>query len=524
MADALVRLDLPRKPTPRAAPPAPVGRSYFAGAAFGRTTADWWPGQVSADRTVKANALALRNRARDLVLNWPYARRFCQLLAANVVGPDGVRLVPRVKYSAGPKNGEFDPRVNDAIRAGWDEWCEAPTCTVDGRYSFLEVLHLWAHTEPTDGEFLVRMVSGFDNPFGFALQVLDADQLDVQYDGEYQGREVRMGVEIDAWGRAVAFHFLTSHPSEAYRRGTVPYRLRVPAADVIYLGRLDRPGQTRAVTWFHSILLTSRMLEGFTEAYLTKARLSASTCGVITQDPEHVVGEAPGPLPETFNAEPGVMYRGAPGETISTFDTDTPNGVFGDFVKAVLREVSAGLGVSYASLAADLSDANYSSMRSGKLAEQDEWKLLQRRLVDRLCRPVFARWLEMATMTGAVTLPSADWRQYLPAMHWQARMWPWVDPRADLEAAALEISLGLNSRTRLAESQGREIDDVFADLDRENQKAVEYGIDISGPKAGAPPAQPDPADATAKDSTATGGGNSEDAARRRLLKMVRSQQ
>ena len=32
-----------------------------------------------------------------------------------------------------------------------------------------------------DGEVLVRKVKGFDNEFGFALQLLEADHLDEQY-------------------------------------------------------------------------------------------------------------------------------------------------------------------------------------------------------------------------------------------------------------------------------------------------------------------------------------------------------
>lgn len=450
-----------------------ASRAYFAGARLTRLEADWWTTQCSIDQEIKSDALKLKERARDLVRNWPYARRFVQLVAANVVGPDGITLQPQVKS----RNDEYDERVNAALLDAWTRWGRAETCTVDGRLSWLDVQRLWAQSEPTDGEFLLRMVSGFDNDFGFALQVIDPDQLDLKYSrtpGTDQN-EIRMGVEIDRWGRRVAFHFLTAHPSEAYRTGQ-PERIRVPADEVVHLFHVTRPQQTRGLTWFHSVLLASRMLDGYLEAELVAARIAAATGGFIQPDKE-LGGEAQTPGPEeTIDMQAGSFYRLAPGETMQTFNPEHPTGAFADFHKAVLRQIAAGLGVAYASLANDLSDANYSSMRSGKLAEQDEWKVLQRRLIEQFCERVYRAWLPQALASGQLRLP-VDVDRYL-AVRFQPRTWPWVDPSVDIDSAHAEVQLGINSRTRIAASQGRNLREVFAELDKENQLAAEFGLTL----------------------------------------------
>lgn len=484
----MISLGLPRRPETRPTAPAPAVevkaaptavelRAYYAGARYSRLETDWWTQTCSSDQEVKSDALKLRERARQLSRDWPYAKRYRSLLAQNVIGPEGICLEPRVRDRA----GEFDAAVNAELKRMWTTWCEAEHCTVDGRLSFLEVQHLWAKTEPTDGEFIVRMVSGFDNPFGFALELIDVDQLDLNYnDGPNAGgNQVVMGVEMDRWQRPVAFHFRTSHPSDpSARRPGTPDRTRVPAADIIHLFLSERINQKRGITWFYTVMLTSRMLEGYLESELVAARVGASNCGfIVTKGEEGAAGYVPpvAGVEESMEAAPGVFRRLGPGEEIQSFASEHPNGAFGDFHKAVMRQVGSGLDLSMATLASDLSDANYSSMREGKLSERDVWKCLQVRLAEKMHRRVYRRLLESASLTGAVRLPSDDYTAYLEHM-WRPRTWPLIEPEKDLATMHSSVQLGIDSRTRIAASLGRNLEEVFADLDRENQLAKEYGI------------------------------------------------
>src|SRR5690606_9806993 len=104
-------------------------------------------------------------------------------------------------------------------------------------------------------------------------------------------------------------------------------------------------------------------------------------------DPDHpgfdpTRGEDPGEIP--MEAEPGTFGRLPVGYSVEEWDPNHPNTAFAEFDKAVLRSIAAGLDVSYNSLAADLSDANYSSRREGKLDERSVWAGLQQWMIDGL--------------------------------------------------------------------------------------------------------------------------------------------
>ena len=50
----------------------------------------------------------------------------------------------------------------------------------------------------------------------FQLQLLEGDRLDLGFNDEKMknGNEVRMGVELDPFEKAVAYHLLDRHPSD----------------------------------------------------------------------------------------------------------------------------------------------------------------------------------------------------------------------------------------------------------------------------------------------------------------------
>src|SRR5690606_32372650 len=85
-----------------------------------------------------------------------------------------------------------------------------------------------------------------------------------------------------------------------------------------------------------------------------------------------------------------------PGETLSFQTASRPATQFADFEKACLRNIAAGVGLSYEQLSQDWSSTNYSSARAALL---EVWKFLQRertRFVEQFAMPIFMLWLEEA--------------------------------------------------------------------------------------------------------------------------------
>ena len=74
----------------------------------------------------------------------------------------------------------------------------------------------------------------------------------------------------------------------------------------------------------------------------------------------------------------------------------------------MLRSVASGCGISYESVSKDFSKTNYSSSRLSLLEDRNHYRSLQTYLIENFHSRVFDAWLEMATLSGALVLPSYD--------------------------------------------------------------------------------------------------------------------
>lgn len=469
----MIRLDLP---TPPRAAKAPRRRS-IAGAVSNRLTTDWVMRPLSADANLRWSLLALRARARELVLNYEYAARYVHVLSENVIGQHGLLAQP-----ANLLGDRLNTELNRKLKLAWEAWGEPETCTVDGRQSWAGLQQLIVRAWPADGEVFLRMVGGFKNRYGFALQVLDPDLCDETFEREKGPGQnaVRMGVEIDDWNRPVAYWFWTSHPHD-YRQDMRRERVRIPASEVVHLFVQYRPGQTRGYPFFTPVLLKAQMANGYTEAELVAARMGAAAMGFLETDPNFVSPDDDGqenPVTPVIEAEPGTFPELPAGKKLSEWAPDHPTGAFDPFLRSVNRSFAAGLNTSYATLTGDLSDASYSSTRTGALQERDGFQLFQQFIATHAHRRIYRTWLNWALLKHAVeagTMNAAD----LWACWWQPRGWPWVDPSSDLDAAETEIRLGLKSRTTICMERGYDFAEVAKELAEEQKLAESLGLDIT---------------------------------------------
>lgn len=501
-------------------------RGAFAGAQVSRLTLDWiLTPLTSADAEQKAELRTLRARARELTRNTSVGVRYCLALEQNVVG-DGFRLQAK-NYT---NEGTLFQRANAAIEREWEAWSEPGACTVDGKHSLCDVLNLLVRTRATDGEFLCEFVEGADNPWGFSLNILDADLLDdtLNRPATRELNEIRQGVEIDRLGRPVNYYLWDEHPADF--TGTLQRRQRpVPAARIAHLFFSRRPRQTRGVPDFAPVMLDQRILAGYYEAELVAARIGAAKMGFISQKVEDGVGGdestepgVAGAIP--MDADPGSFWRGEPGEELQMFDPTHPTTAFGDFAKAILHHLAAGLGISYGTLTGDLSQANYSSMRVGLLSERDFYKRHQKFVISHFLTRVYRLWIKNAILFRR--LPelgdSASDRWY--RVKFIPRGFPWISPKDELEAAGTELALGITTRTDLAAERGRDLEEVYEGLAEEEALAEEYDVHPQTPtldKSAAAPAAPSDAGDTGNGDQ--GGNDAEDGTPNQGAKSARRQ-
>jgi lambda family phage portal protein len=479
------------------------GSRTFNAGVVDNLTADFAAFIRSGNAELRPALRVMRARSRSLAENNDYMREFLRILRKKVLGADGIKCAVRAMRDDGKTLDQAD---SDYLKKQFDAWATSDQCTVCGRYTLAEVQHMALNTVPRDGEVLIRLVRGFPNKWGFALQFIEADQLDenlnVAFGAGYGGvtkrpdTEIRMSVERDRWGRAVAYHVLTRHPGDDLGtwQGLTRYE-RIDAADMIHLFVPDRVDDARGAPWAWTAIRRLQMTGGYEEAELVAARLGASKAGFITEEADgEVQGDSQdGDGDQVFDVQPGEWRRLPAGAKVETYDPQHPNSNFGAFMKTILRGASAGLGVGYNSLAKDGEGINFSTQRHFELDDREYWKLIQGWLISRLLKRVYSTWLDMSLLTGALNLPPSK-RDKFDAAIWRPRGWGWVDPQKDITADAQAVNLGVKSLTQVCDERGVDIEDVFRERRRELDLAEQYDIPLGtgDPKLGPPAPADDP--------------------------------
>ena len=451
-------------------------RSYTA-ASTGRLFADFVANTLSADSEIRPALRQVRDRCRDVARNNDYAARYIQMITTNVVGATGVRTQVRGRNS----DKSLDTVGNLIVERNWDKWGARGICTMDGKMSWLDCQKMFINNVARDGECLVRFVETKENPYGFALQFIESDYLDEQYNmkATNNANEIRMGVEINEFGRPVAYWLLENHPGNTiYGKTATVKRIRVPAEEMLHLFIPDRAGQTRGFPWMATALTRMKMLDGYEEAELVAARTAASKMGFFTSpDGDGYSGvdmeDYNTPIME---ASPGTFEQLPKGMEFTPFDPQHPVSAFGDFEKAVLRGIASGLGVSYVSLANNLEGVSYSSIRQGTMEDRDHYRVLQQFMIEHFIDPIYKKWLTMAMATGAIPLPITKFDKFADNLVYRARGWNWVDPQREINAHVIGLQNGIITMQDIAANYGRDVEEVFEQIQAEGELATQYGI------------------------------------------------
>jgi len=464
------------------------GASYLA-ARVSRLERDFISKTESADTAIYGNGRLMRARGRDLGDNSPYGRKFLANLAQNVVGPDGVLMQAKIVNDQGKQTAQTK-KLNNRIEQEWKRWCKKGRATADGKFSWLGLQILAIKNCGREGENLAKDVYGMEfNDSGYAVQVLDNDQLD---DSMMQrldnGNEIRMGVEVNKYGRPVAYHLFDGHPNDMLsgRRE----RKRIPAELITHTAVFDRPGQSRGVTWMAAAIAPMNQLNRYEEAVIVAARTSAAKFYAIEQqlaegmytgdeDDDAVDDKA---AEQTYTAEAGDGWVLDPGQTVNYIDPRFPSPNHKQFMQAMLRSIATGLLQDYPTLANDLEGVNFSSIRAGMLDTRDCYRILQKWFIEYFCEPIFQKWLKMALLTSLkdITLTPAQ----MEMISWKPRGWDWVDPLKDAQAIILKLRAGLITYSDALATLGLDFEETMTERAMEQTFIEALGIhldtDITG--------------------------------------------
>jgi capsid protein len=455
--------------------------------------ANWHPSAGSADRDLLPELDIIRRRSRDQERNHPLGTGAAQTFDDNVVGPQGLRCVPAPNYRILGRDHAWAVEWRQQVAALWQDYAESKFIDAAQDLNFAGLTRLVFRAALSNGEALAlpRWLPG-RNPQGWAtcFQVVESDRLS-NPDGQTDSDWLRGGVEIDAYGAAVAYHIRKTHPGDVgldgfgarglwdRRRATGSYGTvatsaggawgeweRIPARTpwgrprVIHARDKTRPGQTRGRPIYSAILPQFKMLDKFLTTELQAAIVNAMIALFIEtplgQDGlMELFGQA-----ETGDKDfldfldararmartplrAGGVFALQPGEKANSHIPGRPGGTFAPAMEALYGLIGTGLNLPPELLLKNFQKSNYSSARAALL---EAWRFfLGRRqwLANNWCQPAYECWLEEAVSAGEVEAPgfweNGNQTAYSRA-HWIGAGRGTIDPVKEEQGAALAIA------------------------------------------------------------------------------------
>ncbi len=448
-----------------------LARAYDA-AKTGRRTDGWTTPGSSANAELGPAAARIRNRARDLVRNNPFAAIAVRKLAAKTIGTG---IVPRLRAGADDRS---------ARRFAADEWAAfVDNADPEGRTSFYGLLHLAARAWFESGEVLLRLIprpAAWKLRVPLQIQVLEGDFLDgSKTEVLASGGAIIQGIEYDAAGRRAAYWLFDEHPGDGHGgllRSGLRSR-RVPAAEILHLFEPLRPGQARGVSVFTPAAMRMRDVDDYDDAEIARKKIGACFAAFVKREG----GPAQGPLAgaaattdaagrrvETL-APALIQYLGL-GESV---DFATPPAADGyvEFMRTQLHAIAAGVGVTYEMLTGDLSQVNYSSLRAGMvdfwdLVDHWQWNVV----IPQACQPVWTRVGQLAAALGRRD-PASPWSAV-----WTPPRRRWVDPVKEVGATRDAVRAGLMTQREAIAEQGWDPDEQLDEIAATNARLDALGV------------------------------------------------
>ncbi|MER8786872.1 phage portal protein [Mesorhizobium sp. M0983] len=458
----------------------------YAAAGQGRRNKGWRARPTSSNAEIGASLNNLRNRSREYVRDSWAGQRILDVMVSHVVGTG---IVPAVETGS--------DRANKKFSLAWEEWSAA--ADIEGVLDFGGQQSLGVRSMIEGGDTVLRYHDITMNEAGrtvpFRLQGLEGDQIDTSRDAQLADQNVRLGVKLGANGRRLGLYLHEDHPGEMTLKGTSYSSNLVAWNDLSHLYRPLRWGQVRGASWFAPILLTAKEIQDLTDAAIVKARVEACFAAFRKNA---ATGASPFAAKTDENGdkvtriEPGMIFD--IGDSDIVFAQPSSQSSFAEVYIAGMQAMAAGIGMTYDQLTGDLRQANYSSMRAGRiefrrLVEQIQWHIV----IPRLCIPVLNRFVARAVLSGI--LP--DRREGYP-VKWITPANEPIDPKKDLEADILAVRSGRLSPQEFISAWGRDWRAVVADyalfLKAIDDAGVPLDIDPRKPANGL--AAPAPGDQT----------------------------
>jgi len=493
-----------------------------------------YPGQVWTTPPAMSAQVEGQRTRRDIVRAARHVERYSEHIRGGIDRKADMVVGPRLMARATPDfdtlgitDKETQKKIRKSFEREFNNWAYDRRLLQDGEghYDFGGMMWLALRniTGP-DGECMgviqydEERAKLFNHRWATFVTLLDPDRLETPPE-QAANPNVHEGKVVDDHGRMIGFYVRKKHPSDpTMTMGDMSYTLvpretREGRPVGFHWFVKSRASQLRGVSTLVTILKQTNMLDKFDDALLAAATINQVLATYIespasTDVVSGMLAPAGGAANEWGLFENKLNYYdkvkmrvgGAripilpPGDkiTMSAVDRGTADPTM--FRNGFLRQFASSLGLSYEQTAKNFSDANYSAARAALL---DIWQGIMRLRFwfgQHVAGLVYEAVIEEAikklrTELPAGTLASRPFDEYRTAYCaclWTGPGFPQIDPEKEAKAAKALIELKIESREEIIAQRGRDIEDVFDEIESERDDAESRGFMLDPLAPGTP--------------------------------------
>lgn len=411
------------------------------------------------DRLVDKGAIALRTQMRYLERNHDITKGSLDVLVNNAVGPNGIG----VEFQPRRRDGQIHEQYARDLSEAFDEWGRRPEVT--HRRDWQNTQRVVGRTWFRDGEVFAQELIGpvelldHGTRVPYSLELMEPDLVPMDFNDD--ARNIRQGIERNAWGRVRAYHVYRRHPGELTGLPTIADLKRIPADRMLHVAELTRIGQLRGVTRYASVITRIEDIKDYEESERIAAKIAAMLTFYVKRQAPADEGYVPQTDPETGKAiardislSPGMILDSlAVGEDIGLIDSKRPNPNLVTFRNGQLRAFAAGITASYSSISRNY-DGTYSAQRQELVENWVHYAALTDDFVGMFVRPVVEHFVLAAHLSGVVRRPD-DVRpgSELDVLYVAPSM-PWIDPAKEALAWLTLVKAGFASEVEVIRRRG----------------------------------------------------------------------
>ncbi len=476
------------------------GRRSFDAVSGGRLRSDWTNISKDADNANVPSLAALRNNVRHLTRNTGIVSGPLKRVTNNVIGT-GIRPQSRVKAD-GPYDNAFGPMesitqevaesFNYNAEKLWKQWAKKSDAYLI--QDIYEQTALAFRSMYGDGESLAvcRSSSRLGRILPLCIEIIEIDRLSTPM-SEARNSSIRNGIEFDQEGVPVRYFLLKTHPGSGVS-GKSPNDYEVVdafsptgARQVLHLYDPLRPGQSRGYTPFAGALKDIQDLDRYREAEVVAARIAACLAAFIKSPADYQMYSGLGTNGQSQKIrefEPGMIEYLNPGEEISVFSANRPNGALGTFTKYMMMSGANAVDLPYEFFANDWAGLNYSNARTVLLQAQLAFRIYQNYMVKHFCQPIWENFIADAIIAGKLSAPGFDLRRDDYSLSvWIPPGWQWVDPVKEANGKQIEVENLFETLSDIYASRGKDFDETIemraAELKKIKDIEEKYGVSLT---------------------------------------------